>query len=179
MVRVQTNEKHITYALNGVENGDELSAVIGGNHVRGNVLESRENVEGHDIEVVLDNGYTLYSDYTGEDKGSASTSRRDYHVFATTEDTDCGTNIEAVADWSEGMDAPDKGLDALNDEHREEMVEEMEDALDSISRALTELQAVRNGYRSILNGEMTIAEFEEELTVLELESGGTLALDDW
>lgn len=188
MVHTTTNAKRIATELHGAEEGDELSLAIDGKHVRGTVRESRDDIEGHDLELALDadeSAYTVYVDYNGpQEHGHFDSKSRNYDIFALRQlDVHDDTlDVTALVNWEDDYEVPDKNLDALAEEDAdaaEEMEAELTDAISSLNTCITEIQEIREAYRDILDGDATLADFEEQLVEMEMRNGGELALDEW
>jgi len=182
MTETTTNAKQMSLMLNGVEKGDDMSVYIGEaeGHYRGEVIaidDGENEAEVYDIKVTIDDGeltHEVCSRYTGDGGGEhALSDASDFDTFAI-----AGREYEvsALATWGES-DVPNDTLSDFEDEEQEEIAERMGEELEDLSRALTELQAMRKSCRRFLDGDITLAEMEEEMRMVEMDSGGRLVLD--
>jgi hypothetical protein len=116
-------------------------------------------------------------EYVGDDEPfGIENSDDDYVVYAVVGDGD-EQDVNAVINWEDEASAPDITITELDDDELAELQPEFEAAVSDIERGLTELQEMRKAYSGFLEGVLTMAEVEERIEELTLESGGQLVLD--
>ena len=181
---VYYRNKQLARALNGVESGDEISANIGGDTYRGvvttvfedEVLEDNTPVE-LELDALAEGCINIAVEYVGGGEVfDIDNSDDDYVVYGVVGDGDEKT-VNAVINWEEEASAPDITITELEDDELAKLQPEFEAAVSDIQRGLTELQEMRSAYSGFLKGELTMAEVEERVEELTLESGGQLVLD--
>ena len=200
---VYYRNKQLARALNGVESGDEISANIGGDTYRGvvttvfedEVLEDNTPVE-LELDALAEGCINIAVEYVGDrEVFGIDNNDDDYVVYAvvgdggdevvegqssTIESESVGSDeqtVNAVINWEDEASAPDITITELEDDELAQLQPEFETAVSDIQRGLTELQEMRSAYSGFLKGELTMAEVEERVEELTLESGGQLVLD--
>jgi len=182
---VYYRNKQLARALNGVESGDEISANIGGDTYRGvvttvfedEVLEDNTPVE-LEVDAIEEGCINIAVEYVGDGEVfGIDNSDDDYVVYAVVGDGGDEETVNAVINWEDEASAPDITITELEDDELAELQPEFEAAVSDIERGLTELQEMRKAYSGFLEGELTMAEVEERVEELTLESGGQLVLD--
>jgi len=182
---VYYRNKQLARALNGVESGDEISANIGGDTYRGvvttvfedEVLEDNTPVE-LELDALEEGCINIAVEYVGDDEPfGIDNSDDDYVVYAVVGDGD-EQDVNAVINWEDEVSAPDITITELEDDELAELQPEFEAAVSNIERGLTELQEMRSAYSGFLTGQLTMAEVEDRMEELTLESGGKLVLDE-
>jgi len=182
---VYYRNKQLARALNGVESGDEISANIGGDTYRGvvttvfdnEVLEDNTPVE-LELDALEEGCINIVVEYVGENEPfGIEHSDDDYVVYAVVGESGDEETVHAVINWEDEASAPDITITELDDDELAELQPEFEAAVSDIERGLTELQEMRKAYSGFLEGVLTMAEVEERIEELTLESGGQLVLD--
>ena len=182
---VYYRNKQLARALNGVESGDEISVNIGGDTYRGVVttvfddvvLENNTVVE-LELDALEEGCINIVAEYVGEEgKSHIESDDDDYVVYGVIGDEDIEKTVNAVINWEDETSAPDIKITELEDDELAKLQPEFEAAVSDIERGLTELQEMRPAYSGFLKGELTMAEVEERIEELTLESGGQLVLD--
>lgn len=179
MTQTTTDEKKMAVILNETEEEDDISISVDGTHYRGMVTGVVEDVDDEiQRRVTLDDGDLVHQinvRYTGpDDVGHRMSNSEDFEIFVTGVGKEY--DVDAVATWGDS-DIPNDTLDEVDDEYNEAIVEDFEEELEEVERAMTELQAFRNNIEAALRGEITLAQMEEEMRMVEMESGGRLVLD--
>jgi hypothetical protein len=181
---VYYRNKQLARALNGVESGDEISANIGGDTYHGvvttvydnEVLEDNTPVE-LELDALEEGCINIAVEYVGDGEVfGIEHSDDDYVIYAVVGDGD-EQDVNAVINWEDEASAPDITITELEDDELAELQPEFEAAVSDIERGLTELQEMRKAYSGFLEGVLTMAEVEERIEELTLESGGQLVLD--
>lgn len=175
MVRQSRYPKHIATDLIGTEEGDEVSIVADGEHARGQVVQADETEDGH--QRVLDTGSTIVEiriDISDDAESHAYSSDEDFDVYTSTND-----EVETVLVW-DGFELPDEYLSELDDDEvRDEIEDGIDEQIEGLERALTEIQTLRDINRAVRDEDITLQEMEERSYALEMDSGGRLALDQF
>lgn len=182
MTRIHTNAKYVTEMLNAAEKGDDISIYVeesGQGHYRGEVIatDDEDLPNNADVKVTIDDGeltHEVYSRYVGADDDSHTMSDGDdYEVFAL-----AGREHEVSAlATRDDSEAPDLTVEELDPADRDEIIESSSEELETTRRAMTELQAMRQAFEDVLGGDSTIAEVEEKMVDVQMDSGGKLVLD--
>lgn len=175
-MKVTSNPKYITTALNKLEQNDEVLFNTDNGNYESTVAHNNDN--GDDAaRVGLDGGGVLFVEYTGERGGTTTADADEFNAFYQSIDGD----VEPVNAIRTGepttINSTISGLPDSRAKDAAQIRGDFEQSLDIIHRGMTELQEMRRCFEAVLNDDMTLAEMEAHMSRLEVESGGTMAVD--
>lgn len=188
MVYHTDRAKRIATELNRVEAGDEVSLYFGGQHFRGQILGTHEDVSDSEVEFLVENShgesvYEVFVECEADTHYDANNEDFDIHAQHVDETEDHTMEVEALANWETEDNAPDITMDEVwaeeDEETAMEMEEELNEGIEDAEQAITELHAVKEAFEGVKHGDDTFADFEETLATLAMENGGSLAVDSF
>lgn len=144
--------RNITY----LDEGEDVSAVIDGEHYRG-IVDDIDRSDG-------DGSHTV----------TLSTQCGEVVLTVEEDGSDYDTNVDALKRWENHCDdVPDASIKGFDDEDKPEMV----DHIEQMEAAIEDLQFALEHARAFLDGDLTVHMYEAKIDTYKLDNGGELAID--